>query len=87
MSFRFNKRVNLGKGFGVHISKSGITPGVRGKRGSLSSKGYSIRTGIPGLTYRKTFSKSKNSGCLVVLLFMLAMVGIISCSSMLSNKA
>ena len=87
MSFRFNKRVNLSKGFGVHISKSGITPGFRVKRGSLSTKGYSIRTGIPGLTYRKTFSKSKNSGCLVVLLFMLVMVGIISCSSMLSNKA
>ncbi|WP_409557940.1 MULTISPECIES: DUF4236 domain-containing protein [Flavobacteriaceae] len=87
MAFRFHKRVKLGKGFGVHISKSGITPSYRGKRGSLSSKGYSIRTGIPGLTYRKTFSKSKSSGCLVVLLFVLVMVGIISCSSMLSNKA
>jgi hypothetical protein len=68
MAFRFNKRVNVGKGLGVHISKSGITPSYRGKRGSLSSKGYSIRTGIPGLTYRKSFSKSKNSGCLVMLL-------------------
>lgn len=78
MSFRFNKRVNLGKGFGLHISKSGITPGVRGKRGSISSKGYLIRTGIPGLTYRKTFSKSKNSGCLVALMGILMIIGSIS---------
>lgn len=68
MSFRFHKKVKLGKGFGIHISKSGITPSYRGKRGSLSSKGYSIRTGIPGLTYRKSFPKSKNSGCLVMSL-------------------
>ncbi len=86
MSFRFNKRVNLGKGFGVHISKSGITPGFRGKRGSLSSKGYSIRTGIPGLTYRKTFSKSGNNGCLMVIVFILIIACIISCSSIVSNR-
>lgn len=69
MGFRFHKRVKLGKSFGVHISKSGITPSFRSKRGSLSSKGYSIRTGIPGLTYRKTFSKAKNSGCLILFMF------------------
>jgi len=82
MGFRFNKRIKLGKGLGVYISKSGITPSYRTKRGSLSSKGYSIRTGISGLTYRKTFSKSKNSGCLLffaipILAFSLAY----SCSS------
>lgn len=71
MAFRFNKRVSLGKGLGLNISKSGITPSYRSKRGSVSSKGYSVRTGIPGLTYRKTFSKSKNSGCLVMLLVIL----------------
>ncbi len=80
MSFRFNKRVNLGKGFGVHISKSGITPSVRGKRGSISSRGYSIRTGIPGVTYRKSFSRSKNSGCMVTLFFILIIMGSFSCT-------
>ncbi len=74
MSFRFHKRVKLSKGLGIHISKSGITPSYRGKRGSLSSKGYSIRTGIPGLTYRKTFSKAKNSGCMVMLLVVVIVV-------------
>ncbi|WP_461588883.1 DUF4236 domain-containing protein [Winogradskyella sp.] len=68
MSFRFQKRIKLSKGFGINISKSGITPSYRTKKGSLSSKGYSIRTGIPGLSYRKTFSKSSKSGCMVLIL-------------------
>jgi len=78
MAFRFHKRIKLGKGFGIHISKSGVTPSYRGKRGSLSSKGYSVRTGIPGLTYRKTFSKTKNrGGCLVVFFI----VFVIACTA------
>lgn len=68
MGFRFQKRIKLGKGLGVNISKSSITPSYRSKRGSVSSKGYSIKTGIPGLTFRKTFSKKGNSGCVVTLL-------------------
>ncbi|WP_367277953.1 DUF4236 domain-containing protein [Winogradskyella sp.] len=68
MGFRFQKRIKLGKGLGINISKSSITPSYRTKRGSLSSKGYSIRTGIPGLSYRKTFSKSSKSGCVVLIL-------------------
>ncbi|MBU2998152.1 DUF4236 domain-containing protein [Cellulophaga baltica] len=74
MSFRFNKRVKIAKGLGININKSGITPTVRTIKGSVSSKGYSIRTGIPGLTYRKTFSKAKNSGCLVIVLSMISVV-------------
>lgn len=74
MAFRYTKRVKLSKGLGVNVSKSGITPSVRTKRGSVSSKGYSIRTGIPGLTYRKTFSKAKNTGCIVILFIMLSIV-------------
>ncbi len=81
MAFRFQKRIKLGKRFGVNISKSGLTPSYRSKRGSLSSKGYSLKTGIPGLTYRKKFSKAKNSGCLMVLLLPLCILLIsISCS-------
>ncbi|WP_417952747.1 DUF4236 domain-containing protein [Flagellimonas myxillae] len=74
MAFRFNKRIKLGKGLGINVSKSGITPSYRNKRGSLSSNGYSLKTGIPGLTYRKTFSKSKNSGCMLSIWLLLLMV-------------
>ncbi|WP_425236976.1 DUF4236 domain-containing protein [Ulvibacterium sp.] len=76
MAFRFNKRIKLGKGLGINVSKSGITPSYRNKRGSLSSKGYSLRTGIPGLTYRKTFSKSKKGGCLLSIIFFISMVSV-----------
>ena len=64
MGFRIQKRIKLGKGLGINISKSGFRPSYRTKRGSLNSKGFSVRTGIPGLTYRKSFSKSFKSGCL-----------------------
>lgn len=73
MSFRYQKRIKLGKGFGLNISKTGISPSYRTKRGSLSSKGYSVKTGIPGLTYRKTFNKAKNSGCIMMLLLIISL--------------
>lgn len=64
MGFRIQKRIKLGKGLGINVSKSGLRPSYRTKRGSLNAKGFSVRTGIPGLTYRKSFSKSSKSGCL-----------------------
>ena len=50
MSFRFQKRIKLGKGLGLNLSKKGVSASYRTKRGTVGSKGYSIRTGIPGLT-------------------------------------
>ena len=81
MGLRFNKRINLGKGLGVNVSKSGITPSYRTKRGSLSSKGYSVKTGIPGITYRRTYSKSKNKGCLLILIFFVLISSILTITS------
>jgi hypothetical protein len=60
MGFRFQKRIKLGGGFGLNISKSGISPSLRTKIGTVSNKGYSIKTGIPGARYQ-------SSGCMVVL--------------------
>lgn len=75
MGFRFQKRIKLGKNFGVNLSKSGISPSYRNKRGSISTKGYSVRTGIKGLTYRKKIKKTKNNGCLLTLsLFVLSAI-------------
>lgn len=71
MGIRYQKRINLGKGLGLNISKSGISPSYRNKSGSVSSKGFSVRTGIPGLTYRKSFSKANNSGCASIILLLL----------------
>lgn len=68
MGIRFQKRINLGKGFGINISKSGITPSLRTKSGSISTKGFSIKTGVPGVTYQKRISSNKSSGCMVILI-------------------
>jgi len=77
MSFRIQKRIKLGKNFGINISKSGLSPSYRTKRGSISSKGYSIRTGIKGVTYRKTFSKAKNSGCISIVAILSSTVSVL----------
>lgn len=64
MSFRFQKRIKLGGGLGLNISKSGISPSLRTKGGTISNKGFSVRTGVSGVSYRKSFNSSKSSGCL-----------------------
>jgi hypothetical protein len=73
MSFRIQRRANLSKGLGLNISASGVSPSWRTKFGSLGSRGFSIRTGIPGISYRSAFSgrKSKNGliETLVILIF------------------
>lgn len=67
MGFRVQKRIKLGGGLGLNISKSGISPSLRTKYGTISNKRMSVRTGIKGITYTKTFSRSKSSGCLLIL--------------------
>lgn len=74
MGFRFQKRIKLGGGLGLNVSKSGISPSLKTRKGTVSSKGFSVRTGISGVNYQNNFSNSKNSGCM--LLF--AITGIIT---------
>jgi uncharacterized protein YegL len=71
MGFRFYRRVNLGGGVGLNLSKSGISPSYRTRYGSIGASGFSIRTGIPGLSYRGGRGKA-GSAAAVVLLLMLA---------------
>ncbi|MGL2965876.1 DUF4236 domain-containing protein [Flavobacterium sp. XGLA_31] len=65
MGFRFQKRINLGKGIGLNLSKSGVSPSFRTKLGSFSAKGFSLKTGLPGVSYRKS---SNSKGCLILVL-------------------
>jgi hypothetical protein len=67
MGLGFRKRVNLGGGLGLNISKSGISPRIRTKAGTISNKSFSVRTGVTGVSYRKNFSAAKNSGCMMLL--------------------
>ncbi|CAM1343578.1 DUF4236 domain-containing protein [Tenacibaculum amylolyticum] len=64
MGFKFYRRIKLGKGLGLNISRSGISPSIRTKKGSINPKGYSIRTGIKGVNYQNSFSKKEAMGCL-----------------------
>jgi hypothetical protein len=57
--FRFAKRIRLFGGLGINLGKKGASISLRTPLGSLSSKGASVRTGIPGLTYRIPFSEPK----------------------------
>jgi hypothetical protein len=74
MSFRYQHRVNLGHGKGLNLSKSGVSGILRTTCGSIGRKGFSNRTGIPGLSYRKygKSNKSNNGWLLPLLIFVLA---------------
>jgi len=70
MGFRYQKRINLGDGVGINVSKSGLSTSVRTKYGSFGSRGFSIRTGIPGLSWRSGFG-GKNGGAIMLAILLL----------------
>ena len=71
MGFVFYKRINLTKGVGANVSKSGLSTSYRGKYGSFGSNGFSVRTGIPGLSFRKSWVGASKGKGLETLLFLL----------------
>jgi hypothetical protein len=73
MGFRYHKRVSNSKGWGLNISGSGLSSSYRSKYGSIGSKGFSIRSGIPGLTFRSGWGSGKNKG--TVAMIFLAIMG------------
>jgi hypothetical protein len=75
MGFRYYKRVNIGNGYGLNLSKSGISTSYRSKYGSVGPRGFSVRTGIPGLTFRSSFGKSKKGDGAIVTLLILLFIG------------
>lgn len=66
MGIRIQKRIKLGKGFGINLSKRGASISYRGKRGSIGSKGYSIKTPIKGVSFR-------GGGCLLIFVIILSL--------------
>jgi len=67
MGFRFQRRLNLGGGWGLNTGLSGGSLSYRSRQGSIGTKGLSLRTGIPGLTYRRSWGKNAGAAALVVL--------------------
>jgi hypothetical protein len=71
MGFRFSKRIPVSKGTGINVSKSGLSVSHRSKYGAFGTKGFSIRTGIAGLSFRQSWSGFGKGGGLETLLALL----------------
>lgn len=70
MGFRFQRRINLGNGWGVNASGSGASVSHRSRHGSIGTKGFSLRTGIPGVSYRQSWGKNAAGAALIFLVIM-----------------
>ena len=62
MGFRYQRRIPIIGGLGLNLSKSGVGLSFRTLFGTVGTKGYSIRTGIPGLSWRAYQPKGGGSG-------------------------
>ena len=76
MGFRYSRRVKLAGGLGLNLSKSGISTSYRTRYGSIGPKGFSVRTGIPGLSYRGGKGKA-GEAAIVFLLVVLAYYAVV----------
>jgi len=75
MGFRFYRRIPVDKNTGINVSKSGFSASTRGGYGSIGTKGFSIRTGIPGLGFRKSWSgSSKGRGLDMLFIILLSFI-------------
>jgi len=74
MELVFRRRVNLGKSLGLNVSKSGVSSSQRTRFGSFDTRGYSIRTGIPGMYYRGNWKKSGGLVFLIIPILLLVIV-------------
>lgn len=71
MGFQFHRRVSLGKNGFLNLSSSGVSASQRTSWGSFGTRGFSIRTGIPGLSYRKRYKKGDPTAIIVILLMVI----------------
>lgn len=77
MGFRFYRRVNLGNGLGLNLSKSGVSPSIRTSSGSIGTRSFSLPTGIKGLYYRGG-TGGKNAGLVMLLILLISGVFILA---------
>jgi fatty acid desaturase len=71
MGFRFHRRLNLGSGLGLNLGKSGSSVSGRTFFGSVGTRGFSVRSGVPGFSYRKSFGRG-GAGLVVGLVVVVA---------------
>lgn len=75
MGLRYQKRVGGNKGFGLNFSGSGVSSSYRTKYGTVGSKGFSIRSGIPGLSFRSGYGRGKNKGATALIILGIIVTG------------
>lgn len=75
MGFRYQKRIGGNKGLGLNLSGSGISSSYRTKYGTIGSKGFSIKTGIPGLSFRSGYGRGKDKGVTAFIIFGIIVAG------------
>jgi hypothetical protein len=68
MGFRFQRRIRIGRGTYVNASGSGLSMSQRTSWGSIGTRGVSVRTGIPGLTWRTSWGRSGGAGGVAMLI-------------------
>ncbi len=73
MPLNYRKRVSLGNGVGLNVSQSGVSTSLRTRQGSIGSRGFSIRTGIPGLSFRGTLGRAKGNEAVFILMAFLVL--------------
>jgi len=74
MGFRFHKRINLGNGHGINLSRSGPSYSKRTAWGSVGNRGFSVRTGIPGLRFYQPWGskrRGKKAGNEMLIAFLI----------------
>src|SRR5262249_49149462 len=77
MPFTFFKRIPINRNTGINVSGSGVSVSTRHKYGSIGTRGFSIRTGIPGLTFRQSWSggrRRRTSGLEALLILGLSIL-------------
>jgi len=74
MGFYYRKRVNLGGGLGMNLSNSGAGFSFRTKFGTIGNRGYSIRTGIPGLSLRGLGGKNNPLAQIIGIIAIVIMI-------------
>lgn len=77
MGLRYQKRIGGSKGFGLNLSGSGVSSSFRSKYGAIGPKGFSIRTGIPGLSFRGGFGQGKNKGATILIILGILAAGFV----------
>lgn len=77
MGLRYQRRIGGNRGLGFNLSNSGVSTSYRTKYGTVSSRGFSIRTGIPGLTFRSDFGRGKDKGATALIILGIIIAGFV----------